>query len=229
MTITTPAALATVDASYDAGFAAWACILNGQAHVRTGPAISSTHAELHAAHLAIQHAPCGDLDLRTDCEATRHHLTAGTDLAQPLLREALHRDVLVHVTLVPRAEVAPAHHLAYTTFQRKQRGGTLARTVTGSFALPQAGGATLELPDLRLTLHEPLTAPLAQVGLILLASACRKLPPNTALCVTGVPASVRELWEHPGRPWHPCPAFVQSARLQLHDQGGGLDFAEAPA
>lgn len=229
MTITTPAALAIVDASYDAGFAAWACILNGQSHVRTGPAKSSTHAELQAAHLAIQHAPCGELELRTDCEATLHHVTTGTKLAWPLMREALHRDVLVHVTLVPRAEVGPAHQLAYTTFQRKRRGGPPACRVTGSFALPQTGGAVLQVPDLGLHLHEPLTAPLAQVGLKLLASVSRRLPPDTSLHLTGVPASIRELWIHPGRPWHPCPAFVQAAQLHLHDQGGRLVFAEVLA
>lgn len=226
MTITAPTALALVDASYDAGFAAWACILDGHAHVRTGPANSSTHAELQAAHLAIQHAPCGELELRTDCEATLHHFTTRTDLAQPLLREALHRDVLVHITLVPRAEVGAAHQLAYTTFQRKRRGVTPARTVAGSFALPQTGGAVLQAPDLGLSLHEPLTAPLAQVGLKLLASLSRKLPPDTRLHLTGVPASIRELWVHPGRPWHPCPAFVQAAQLHLHDQGGRVVFAE---
>ena len=44
--------VAVVDAAFDAGFAAWACVIEGEAHVRTGHAHNSTHAELLAAALA---------------------------------------------------------------------------------------------------------------------------------------------------------------------------------
>lgn len=221
-----PDLIAIVDASYDAGFAAWASIVGGQQHVRSGPAGSSTEAELLAAQLAVDCSPaaCTHLDIRTDCEATVHHVHWRTPTAAPLLRRAAKRQLLVTVTAVPRPEVRAAHDLAYRTFLHKRRAAPL-RHVTGAFAVPATGGVQVAFPGEGIDVHEPLTAPLGQVGVQAIARAASRLPPGVQAALTGVPDRIRDLWGRPTDPWHPCGAYVTAQHLALLDRGVTLGFA----
>lgn len=220
-----PALTSVVDASYSAGFASWACVTQGAQHVRSGAALSSTHAELLAAKLAVITAPpgCTHLDIRTDCEGAAFHARHATPLAASLLRAARKRGVRLTLTHAAREEVRAAHDLAYRTFRHKRR-PDLGRTVTGTFTLPPEGGLQVTFPAEGVDVHEALTGPLGQVGLQVIARAAARLPDGVHADLTGVPARLQDLWAKPAAPWHPCPAFIAAQHLTLLDSGVTLRF-----
>lgn len=205
--------VAVVDAAFDAGFAAWACVIEGEAHVRTGHAHNSTHAELLAAALAVEVCPTDEIEIRTDCTGALHHAAVRSPLSRALHQQAAKRGVTFTVTHAEREEVKAAHVLARQSFQSR-RGTRTAVDIHVTFEFPVTGGVRIVYPGGMAT--ERLDQPLGQAALLALSRVVAQVPMNSAVTVHDLPETVWDLLGGPGCPWHPAPDVGVALAASLH-------------
>jgi hypothetical protein len=175
---------------------ALAAVVGRETHCALVRVRHTPHAELHAAGLALKHAPAGPLDLHVDCERTARLLQGlqapGDPLlphAQQLLGQAGNRGVDLRVTRVPSA-LNLAHHPAQRHAQQARREGVI---VPGGVPVVRLrvtpDGVTLRGAGVNLARAGPHAALHALLDLALLVTGRTR--------VRGVPEYTAWLWHHP--------------------------------